>query len=211
MAGKKVTSRRKAASKKAAEGSAQVPDTRATGLESATGRAIHEAERDDIPTGADRGSSTPVVGNIQADLDNPKPDGAQTEPARFTSNGQLPHNMIPTSSGPVPAGGARSTEDMAELIDAVNEEHDATYGTGRTGASNKRLSEATVGRLGRAELIAIGQTRGYTMDINAGTRKARNDFLKGQDEDKNLTSEEEGAAYERRESRSKAKKTTKKR
>lgn len=195
MAGKKATSKRGA---KKASNSAQVPETRATGLESATGRAIHEAERTDIPTGEDRGSTTPIVGKIQADLDSPKPDGAQTEPARFTTNGSLPHNMIPTPSGPMPAGGARSAEDMSELVDAVNDEHDATYGAGRTGTGNKKLSEATVGRLGRAELIAIGQTRGYPMDINSGTRKARNDFLKGQDDDKNITSEEEGAVYERR-------------
>jgi hypothetical protein len=47
---------------------AQVPMTRATGRESATGTALHEAQRDDVPKGADRGSKVEIQGDPQADL-----------------------------------------------------------------------------------------------------------------------------------------------
>lgn len=168
--------------------SAQVPPTRATGLESATGTAIRENERDDIPQGEDRGSKIEIEGGEpEADaLEGAEPRGAQAEPARFTSNGQIPHNTVPSPSGAVPVGAvATSVEDARARVEEAQRSHDEAYAN--RGGANQRISEATVGRLGRAELLAIAQTRGYEgMNDLAGTRRTRTDFLKAQDEDESI-------------------------
>lgn len=186
------------ATSKEKDASAQVPPTLATGAETATGRALDEAERDDVPQGAERGSQVEIEGgDPEPDaLEGAAPQGAQTEPARFTSNGSLPINMVPSPSGSVPVGAvATSVEDGRKRVEEAQKSHDQTY---MRETRNQRLSEATVGRIGRAELQAIGHTRGYEMDINAGTRKTRNDFLKFQDEDDTLSVDEPGSTYEGR-------------
>jgi hypothetical protein len=96
---------------------------------------------------------------------------------------------VASASGPVPAStvGDRAAGDKAieqARIDANPAGH--------------RISEATVGRLGRAELMAIGVTRGYKMSPDVGTRATRNAFLKAQDEDESLGAGEPGAVYEGR-------------
>ena len=179
---------------------AQVPPTRAMGRESATGTALYEAERDDVPTGEDRGSTAEVDGE----------PGDKNDPAQFTSNGQIPHGMIGSPSGPVPASVLGLDLDATtEKLDEIRDQHEADVDAAKNGG--KRLNEATVGRIGRAELVAIGLQRGYKMNLDAGTRSTRSAFLKFQDEDKALKSEEAGSSYERRKAaKSAAKKSARK-
>lgn len=159
-------------------GSAQVPPTRATGAESATGVAIAQQSAE-IPQGEDRGSKVePVGGQPKPDADAHAPTGAQAEPARFTSNGQLPHNTVPTPSGPVPVAAVAASQEHADkLVSDVNERHDAYVNR----QLHKRLSAETVRRLGRSELQAIAEQRGYDMPAG-GMRISRESFLQQQDE-----------------------------
>lgn len=161
----------------------QVPPTRSTGPESATGAALESATKE-IPTGEDRGSTTPIVGDIRPDSER-EAQGAQTEPARFTSNGQLPHDMVPSPSGVVPVGAvATSQEDAKARVEAVHKAHDEFVQQRR--ARSRRLDEATVNRLTGAELRAIGEQRGYQIGNALGTRASRRAFLDAQDKDQNL-------------------------
>lgn len=162
--------------------SAQVPPTRQTGLGSATGAAIQQDERE-IPSGSDRGSKIEIVGGPpKPDVDGPKNVGAQTEPARFTSNGQLPHNSIPTSSGPVSVGATGlSIEDAQKRVDEVNAAHDRFVAQRGT---RQRLAPDTVRRLHAIEIQAIAEQRGYVLPGDGGARMTRAAFLKAQDEDK---------------------------
>lgn len=158
---------------------AQVPPTRATGPESATGMAL-QADKE-IPQGKDRGSQVePEGGHPAPDVEGPQASGAQLEPARFTSNGQLPHNIVPTPSGPVPAGAlGLSPEDTQARVDEVNQAHD-DYVNRRI--SRQFLAPETVQRLSAAELRAIGQSRGYSIP-ESGTRSTRAAFIEAQDND----------------------------
>lgn len=184
------------ATSKKDSGSAQVPPTRAMGRGTATGEALVEAEGRELPTGKDRGSTAPGAGEATAPGDAPK--GSQAKPAKFTSNGSLPNRQLPTPSGPVPASAIHKTKDAADqAVDQNSEAIDAAQ-EGSYGIGGQRLSEATVGRLGRAELQAIAHTRGYGIDPMLGTRGTRNAFLRAQDGDKTLSGKEAGATYEGR-------------
>lgn len=164
------------------QAAAQVPPTRATGPESATGAALAAAKHE-IPSGDDRGSKTPVAGDPQPDQTR-EATGAQTTPARFTSNGQLPHNTVPSPTGSVPVGlVATSVEDAKDRVEATMREHDAAVAARKT---NRRLDTATINRLTGAELRAIGEQRGYVMSAYAGTRTMRALFTAAQDKDPNI-------------------------
>lgn len=164
--------------------SALVPPTRATGAESATGTALADHE---IPQGDDRGSKLEIAGGDPAsdwDIAQGKGDaviGAQAEMARFTSNGQLPHNTVPTPSGAVPVGAtALSQEDADQAIRDVNDAHDAYV---NRGTERRKLSKETVQRLSIPDIKAIGEQRGYDIPEFGGTRVLRQAFLDAQDED----------------------------
>lgn len=158
---------------------AGVPPTRAVGQETATGQAIREAAgEEERLKGDDRGSPSDP-----GELADPKgkPKGMQAKPAIFTSNGEIPRNVVPTASGLQPISTVANTQEEADkLIEKREEDHARTVERGVL--RRERLDEATVGRLGRAELRAIGETRGYDMPIS-GTRATRAAFLKGQEED----------------------------
>jgi hypothetical protein len=180
----------KAANRKTTDQAELVPPTRQMGPESATGAALR-AEKE-IPSGADRGSQVEIVGGEpQPDAEGPqKPREGQAEPARFTSNGQLPHNMVPSPTGSVPVGAVATTvEDAEKRIEEAVKAHDDFLANKRT-EQNKTISAATVNRLGRAELLAIGAQRGYNLPDVVGTRTTRATFLREQEKDKSLSSEE---------------------
>lgn len=161
------------------EDTAQVPPTLATGRETATGVALAEHE---IPEGEDRGSKIEIAGGApKPDSERPKNSGAQTEPARFTSNGQIPHNNVGSPTGSVPVGALDLTVEEAEArVQATNDDHDA-YVAQR--GKRTKLAAETIHRLPAVEIRAIAEQRGYVLPEFAGTRATRTSFLKAQDED----------------------------
>lgn len=183
MAKNAKTAKRSGAKAETGSGN-QVPPTRATGAESATGQAL-AAQNSDIPQGEDRGSKVEQVGGeAQADyIEGAEPQGAQAEPAKFTSNGQLEHGTTGSPSGPVPIATKAATQEEAEdLAEKQDEAHDLHV---NRSVKDKKLDDRTVARLGRAELAAIGAKRGYDLP-EAGTRATRAAFASAQDKDKNL-------------------------
>lgn len=168
--------------------SALVPPTRATGAESATGQAL--ADKHEVPQGDDRGSKQEPAGGQPAsdwDIANGKGDavlGAQAQLARFTSNGQLPHNTVPTPSGAVPVGAtALSQEDAEAAVRDVNDAHDAYV---NRGTERRKLAKETVQRLSVQDLRAIAEQRGYDIPEYGGTRAMREAFIRAQDADKDI-------------------------
>lgn len=183
--------------------SAQVPPTRQTGAESATGVALQQQEKE-IPQGEDRGSKVEIEGgdSIRPDAEAPEATGAQIEPARYTSNGQLPHNQVPTPTGSVPVGATGlSVEDARKRTDEVKQAHDDFI---NRDIRRQRIPAETVSRLHPAELRAIAGQRGYDLG-EGGTRSTRDAFLRAQDEDDALDTKDE--APEARGKKSGAKKS----
>lgn len=163
----------------------QVPVTRATAKSSATGQAI-ASQHEEIPQGEDRGSKIPITG----DPESKGNQGAQTEPARFGSNGQVPHRTIATPSGPVPAGAMKAPKDAIEnRIDRQNAQHDKFVRLRND--RDRRLTEKEIAGASGAELRAIGQQRGYVLPDYAGTRVVRTAFQDAQDKDKNIADKKE--------------------
>lgn len=168
------------------EGSRNVPPTRATGAESATGAQIaHETGQQSPPKGAEAGSQVEIEGGDPTpDLKGPQtPRGLQAETAMFVSNGSISATDIPSPTGLQPVSNvATSVEHARELVKTKKDEHAAFV---NRSVKAKRLDEDEVARMGRAELNAIGVQRGYDMP-EAGTRATRAAFLAGQDADKGL-------------------------
>lgn len=161
---------------------AAVPPTRSTGPESATGAALAAATHE-IPKGDDRGSKVAIAGDPAPD-ETRKAQGAQLVPARFTSNGQLPHNTVASPSGSVPVGlVASSPEDAQKRVDEANKAHDDAVAARK---KIRRLDPGTINRLTGAELRAIGEQRGYVMSAYAGTRTMRTLFTEAQNKDPNI-------------------------
>jgi hypothetical protein len=179
------------------EAAAQVPPTRQTGSETATGQALEAGSEDQtVPTGEDRGSKTvPEGGWPKPDVEAPAPQGAQLEPARFTSNGQLPHNQVPTPTGSVPVGATGlSADDARAKMEELHQAHDdyvARKGT------RQRLSHATIQRLHSPELRAIAEARGYNLGEGGGERSIRQAFIEEQDADPELREREDKVAAAR--------------
>lgn len=162
-----------------------VPPTRATGAETATGMQIRAKSGQDIPKGKEAGSQVPIEGGDPTpDHEGPqKPRGLQAEPALFVSNGSVPHQAIASPSGlQGPGAVLGSPEEAKRMVDARVEEHKAFV---ERSVSTKRLDEATISRLGRAELAAIGLQRGYDIP-EAGARATRAAFARGQDTDNTI-------------------------
>jgi hypothetical protein len=178
-------STRKSGSKKGRSGASPedstVPATRQTGPETATGlQMAFEAGDQEVPRGDERGAPNPPD---EVDPDG-KPQGLQAESALFVSNGSVPHDVVATPTGPQPVGAvAGSAEDAQKMIDQRVEDHERYVR--RTQPTDRFLDKATVGRLGKPELRAIGIQRGYDMP-EAGTRSIRTAFLTQQADDENL-------------------------
>lgn len=190
-------------------GSAQVPPTRQTGAESATGVAL-AVEEHEIPQGADRGSKVEIAGgDPKPDVEGPENVGAQNEPARFTSNGQIPHNTVPSPTGAVPVGAlGLSVEDSEARVEEANAAHDEFVASRGV---RKRLAPETVRRLSAIDVQAIAEQRGYILPADGGARMTRDAFLKAQDEDEQI-SDDKPARSPRKSARKKAaKKSTRRR
>jgi hypothetical protein len=167
-----------------------VPATRAAGDATATGMQIqHESGKQNIPKGKEAGSQVPIVGGDPTpDAEGPqKPRGLQAEPALFSSNGSIPHDMTASASGLVPMAMVAGDQKEAEKrIDQRVEDHKRYV---NRQPRHRRLDDATVGRLSHAELRAIGEARGYELP-QGGNRTTRAAFLRAQDADKGLAKEE---------------------
>lgn len=175
---------------------AQVPPTRQTGPESATGAAIADAEgtRDDIPQGEDAGSKVPIAGDIRPDSEGPQePQEGQAQPAQFTSNGQLPHRHVPTPSGAVPVGAvATSVEDADKRVDDVTKKHEERLAR-LNAPARTALTDEQIAKTPSAELRAIGEARGYEISPDHGPRATRTAFAKAQSEDEDAEEPEDQA------------------
>lgn len=188
MAGRTRSGRGRASARKASP-RGEVPPTRQTADTSATGLQIKVNEgKQDIPKGKEAGSLVPVAGGEPTpDHKGPqKPRGDQAKPALFTSNGSLESGVVASPTGPVPVAAAATSQKHAEQLVEEHEKKHAEFIHRR--AQRTKLSEATVHRLGRSELQALAQQRGYDLP-DAGTRSTRDAFLREQAKDKNLRGE----------------------
>ncbi len=162
---------------------ASVPLTNATSTGSATGAQLAAASKQ-IPTGDDRGSKVPIKG----DPKDSAPQGAQAEPARFGTNGSLPHRTVGSPSGPVPVGALKGSKESVEAAAEANlAAHDAFVA--ERNARDRRLTDAEINRVSAAELRAIGAQRGYKLSDYAGVRVVRTQFTDLQAKDGNLPTE----------------------
>lgn len=163
-----------------------VPPTRATGPETATGQQIKWAAGEvEVPKGDERGSQVDIEGGDPTPTleGGDKPRGLQAEDALFSSNGQVASDMEASPTGLQPIGAnSASPEEAKKKIEQRRTEHEAYVN--RT-PKVERLDDATINRLGRAELAAIGKQRGYSIP-DAGTRATRAAFAAGQDSDSKL-------------------------
>jgi hypothetical protein len=173
---------------------ANVPPTTQSGPLSATGQAVRQAlGQEEVPKGKERGAPQ-SQGQKDAKPDligkGGKPTGLQKEKAIFSSNGEIPSDMVASPSGLVPmhtaAGG--DEDKMQQMVEDRRDEHER-YVERRSVMRTKRLSNATIDRLGHAELRAIGEQRGYTLPV-AGARSTRAAFARAQEGDKELGKEE---------------------
>lgn len=190
MTAKNAKSTRGKTARAAAKGKtqelSQVPPTRATGAETATGQAIRTADgTNETPQGEDRGSKVPIVGGEpQPDLlEGAAPKGAQLEPAKFSSNGQLEGGTVGSPTGSIPVSAvARDQEHADELLEKADAEHAKFL---NRSFKDKKLDDRTLSHIGGAELRAIAAKRGYDIP-EAGTRATRAAFARAQDDDENL-------------------------
>lgn len=167
---------------------AGVPPTRQGGVLTATGQAVRQAlELEEIPKGDERGA--PDAPEMEPDyLEGQAPQGLQAEPALFVSNGEVDLRLQPTAAGPQPEIAA-TREALEEHIQQRREEHQDYIET-RSRTRDKKLSQATIDRLGHQELRAIGTQRGYQNAPEHGNRTTRTWFAKAQKEDEGLGDEE---------------------
>ncbi len=136
---------------------------------------------------ADRSIQTTRPARAKKTSDKPKRNttdtaskGKGTAPVKQKSNRrETIHTMPSVHMGTQPTGKQLKGEEPMEDEDDLGE-----------GNRNKRLSEETVNRLGRAELRAIAITRGYWeprgTENRSGTRVTRTGFLEAQAKDKSL-------------------------
>lgn len=168
-----------------------VPATRQTSDATATGQEIAaRMGHEKIPKGKDRGSKVPIEGQPKADLigKGGKPSELQKPgSALFVSNGSIDPTTVPSPTGLQPVGAvATSPEHAKELIKQRREDHERYVERGAESKNaGKRLDEATINRLSKVELRAIGSQRGYAMG-EGGTRTTRAAFVAGQDADESL-------------------------
>lgn len=167
---------------------ALVPPTRQSGIESATGKAL-AAETKEIPSGAERGNKNEIQGGTpKPDAEGPKNSGAQTQPAVFTSNGQVPHGFVGSPTGPVAVGTVARDADHAQELIQKNRDDQIAYNEKRwRGATQQEyLSEKQVAKMSRPDVKALAVQRGYKNFPDAGTRATRAAFMAAQDKDETL-------------------------
>lgn len=169
-------------------GSKTVPETKAVADSTATGMQIqHESGDQHIPSGKEAGSQVPVVGgDPQPDAigKGNKPKGLQAEPALFVSNGSISSTDVPTPQGLQPIGAIATSPEHGEQLQAQRKADHQKY-VDKTKVHTHKLDEATVGRLHRTELRAIGLQRGYKMP-ESGHRVTRAAFLDAQSKDSTI-------------------------
>jgi hypothetical protein len=124
------------------------------------------------------------VEEVSADKNSPAQEPGT---ATFLQSGQLEHNSLPSNQGPVPASVTGSTEAAAQgkaHAEDVKAQQKFLYDT---------IDEAAVNRMGRSELTAHAEQRGYDIG-QGGTRVLRARFLEKQKEDKNVEQKKEEPA-----------------
>jgi len=107
--------------------------------------------------------------------------------ATFLINGQLEHGSLPSNQGPVPASVTGSADAAAQgkaHAESVKTQQKSLY---------EAISEDAVNRMGRAEVTAHAQQRGYNLG-EAGTRVLRARFLEQQAKDEKAAKPEEKPA-----------------
>lgn len=161
---------------------AGVPPTRQGSVFSATGQAVARELGAEQPP-EDRGA--PDAPEAEPDfMEGAEPKGLQAEPARFVSNGSLEPNMVASPSGPIPASSVTATrEDAEQRVEDHLAEHDRFVQ--QRSSQAKRLSQATIDRVGGAELRAIARQRGYDI-VEGGNRTTRRAFAAAQNDDETL-------------------------
>jgi len=96
--------------------------------------------------------------------------------ATFLQSGQLEHGSLPSNQGPVPASvaGVDNAADLGKAhAESVKKQQKSLY---------EAFTEEQVNRMGRAEVLAHAQQRGYNLG-EAGTRVLRARLLEAQDKD----------------------------
>lgn len=147
-------------------------------------RLTGEAE---IPKGKDRGSQTEVVGGKEIKSDYPKgptnkPVGAQAEPSPFAPNGSLEPNMMPSPSGPIPAGAAGSFAMNPALLTSARQRQ------GLRSGSYDQLTDEQIETTDVNILRQVAVDRGYTSvdRQQRGARALRAQFRAAQEKDESL-------------------------
>lgn len=114
-----------------------------------------------------------------------KASGAQLEPAAMTPQGAVPHNVIATGSGWMPAGIVARDTDEANAMGALTRAESKR----RLVRGSHSLTAEELLAMRPAEIRAVAADRGY--DIGAGgIRVTIQKFLKAQEEDQLLESED---------------------
>lgn len=97
--------------------------------------------------------------------------------ATFLINGQLENNSLPSNQGPVPASVTGSADSAAQgkaHAEEVKRQQKVLF---------EPISDEAINRMGRSELTAHSEQRGYDLGVG-GTRVLRARFLQKQSEDK---------------------------
>ena len=135
-----------------------------------------------------RGSEVPVKGKPKSAVakQSTAPEGAQAQPAIYTTNGTVPVGMLPSGSGLQPA--SASIADPAAAAKAVAEAQQvAEKHLLRSGA--EKISRNKIESMSAADLRAVATDRGYDLSEQGGNRVTRRRFLKLQEEDDSLGTE----------------------
>ena len=145
----------------------------------ATGQALHKGEEDDRLSGHPRGAlQEPESGPEGGDFGEgtpAKPRGLQAEEATYIHSGTVPPNMVSSPGGLVPVGAVPESERDARL--------QTTLGKSAIGGDRRKLTEDEVAQIDGPSIRAIGVQRGYRMDGQFGSRSARAEFLRQQEDD----------------------------
>ena len=172
----------------------EVPDVidqgrAARGTNTATGAEAEyrSGAQEDRLAEVEGGAEVDATDGVKPDyLKSQKPTGLQAEPARFTTNGSLEPNMLPSNSGPVPASASHFTPEAAE--DAVVAQEEALENDLRARFEQRQeIDEETISRMSAAELRAVATDRGYDDVSNVmGRKQSRSAFLAAQKADKTI-------------------------
>lgn len=131
-------------------------------------------------------------GGVETAGESPKTaDEVEAPAAVITPSGQIPHGMIPSPSGPMPAANIADPVAAQKAQDAALLSAHAHAQRGLRG--HRKLTREQLAGMGRAEIRAVATDRGYDLG-EGGRRVSIANFLKAQDEDELIQSDEEVAA-----------------